>query len=312
VGLLVAGGGLALSTIMPVYLLIAVAIGFSGIGIAAFHPEAARFVNIVAGGRKATAMSVFSLGGNLGFAVGPLLGTALMLAFGLQGGLFLMVPGAVVAYLMTRQIPRLVLRGQAAAARAAGSRALPADAWGPFLRLTCVILSRSIVFYGLNTFLPLYWRDALNQPIAVGGVALTILLTTGAAGTMLGGWIADRYGRRAVVLAGLGAASPILFALVSTQDAVLATILLVPLGLALFAPMSVMVVMGQEYLPNRIGTASGVTMGLGVGVGGLAAPFLGQLADANGIHSVLHLLAFIPLFSFACALTLPGRKRAAA
>jgi FSR family fosmidomycin resistance protein-like MFS transporter len=91
VGLLVAGGGLALSTIMPVYLLIAVAIGFSGIGIAAFHPEAARFVNIVAGGRKATAMSVFSLGGNLGFAVGPLLGTALMLAFGLQGGLFLIV-----------------------------------------------------------------------------------------------------------------------------------------------------------------------------------------------------------------------------
>ena len=312
VGLLFAGSGVALATLMPTYLLIALAIGLTGLGVAAFHPEAARFANRAAGARRATGMSVFALGGNLGFAVGPLIATPLLLAFGLRGGLFLAVPATVMALILAWQIPRFVSKPQVGAGKAAAARSTRADAWSPFLRLTGAVVSRSIVFFGLNTFIPLYWQDGLHQPVAAGGLALTVLFTSGAAGTLLGGWAADRYGQRLVILMAMGLLSAALVAFVSTHDVAMATVLLVPLGLALNAPSSVMVVMGQEYLPNRVGTASGVTMGLAVSVGGIAAPLLGRIADSSGIPAVLTILIFLPLVAIAFAATLPEGKRALA
>lgn len=311
-GLFLSGGGLALATVMPDYLLISLAIGLSGIGVAAFHPEAARFANYASGPQRATGMSVFSLGGNIGFAVGPLLAIPLMLAFGLQGGLFLVVPAAAMAIVLAWQLPRFVSHRQASARRAATSGAARADAWGPFARLAGAVISRSVLFYGLNTFIPLYWHDVLQQPVAAGGMALTTLFVSGATGTLLGGWLADRYGRRRVVLVSMAVLTALLVAFVSIQDAALAGVLLVPIGLALFASNSVMVVMGQEYLPNRVGTASGVTLGLAVSVGGLLAPLLGQVADSHGIASVLTLLVFVPLVGIAFTATLPKEQRAPA
>ncbi len=304
-GLLLAGGGVASSTLMPTYLLIALAVGLSGLGVAAFHPEAARFANRAAGARRATGMSMFSLGGNLGFAVGPLITTPLLLAFGLRGGLFLAVPAAAMALVLAWQIPRFVGRPQVGARKAAAAYLARADAWGPFLRLTGAVVSRSIVFFGLNTFIPLYWTDGLNQPMAAGGFALTILFTAGAAGTLLGGWLGDRHGHRLVVLMAMGTLSAALVAFVSFHDVATATLLLVPLGLALNAPSSVMVVMGQEYLPNRIGTASGVTLGFSVSVGGVVAPLLGRIADSYGIQAVLTILIFVPLLAMVFTASLP-------
>ncbi len=309
-GVLLAGAGVALSTIMPSYLLIALAIGVTGIGVAAFHPEAARFANRVAGERRAGGMSIFSLGGNLGFAVGPAITTPLLLAFGLQGGLFLALPAAVVAAILAWQMPRFQVQPQVTGrgTAAAGRR----DAWGPFVRLTGAVVGRSIVFYGLNTFIPLYWRDDLHQSAGAAGMALTILFTGGAVGTLLGGWLADQYGRLRVVLGSLAMLSASLFAFASVQDVTLATLLLIPMGVALNAPSSVVVVMGQEYLPNRVGTASGVTLGLAVSVGGLIAPLLGHVADNQGIGAVLTLLVFVPLVAMLFAATLPREKRAGA
>ncbi len=308
VGLLFAGGGVAIATLMPTYLLIALAIGLTGLGVAAFHPEAARFANRAAGARRATGMSVFSLGGNLGFAVGPLITTPLLLAFGLRGGLFLAVPASAMALILAWQIPRFVFNPQVGAGKAAATPTIRPDAWGPFIRLTGAVVSRSIVFFGLNTFIPLYWQDGLHQPVAAGGLALTILFTSGAVGTLLGGWVADRYGQRLVILTAMGALSAALVAFVSLHDVAIVTLLLVPLGLALNAPSSVMVVMGQGYLPNRIGTASGVTLGLAVSVGGVVAPLLGRVADVYGIQSVLTILVFVPLLAIAFAATLPKEK----
>ena len=305
-GVFIAGAGVALSSIMPSYLLIALAIGFSGIGVAAFHPEASRFANYASGARRATGMSIFALGGNLGFAVGPALTTSLLLVFGLHGGLFLIVPPVAMALILTSQLPRYLSRApQSGAGKAAMARATRPDDWGPFVRLTGAVVSRSIIFYGLNTFVPLYWLNVLHQPEAVGGMALTILFTAGAVGTLLGGWSADRYGRRTVVLVSLVMLSVVLGVFVSIHDVALLTALLVPLGMTLNASSSVMVVMGQEYLPNRIGTASGVTMGLAVSVGGFAAPFLGHVADSSGIPAVFNLLVFLPLLAIAFAATLP-------
>ena len=297
---------MALAAVMPSYALIALAIGLSGIGIAAFHPEASRFANYASGPQRATGMSIFALGGNLGFAVGPMMATPLLLVFGLRGGVLLVVPSAVMALILARQIPRFLSRRKASSGKAALRRTARADAWGPFIRLTGAVISRSIVFYGLNTFVPLYWRDVLHQPASAGGIALTILFTFGALGTLLGGWSADRFGRRRVILVAMGVLSVALVAFASIHDVAILTVLLVPLGMALNAPASVMVVMGQEYLPNRIGTASGVTMGLAVSVGGFAAPILGGIADAQGIPAVLNLLVFLPLVTLAFAATLPG------
>jgi MFS transporter, FSR family, fosmidomycin resistance protein len=305
-GVLIAGSGLAVTSVAPGYWLIALCMCISGIGVAAYHPEAARVTHYIAGNRKATGMSMFSVGGNIGFVLGPLVMTALLVVTGLRGTPAIMVPLGVTALLLFLSTRRMsVVREETLIQNKSEERR--SDAWGPFLRLTSALTCRSMVFYGLNTFLPLYWIVVLHQSQAAGGIALSVLLLVGLSGTLLGGRLADRYGRRLVVLTALGMLAPslLLFPLVSPRSPALAVAMLVPLGLALFAPTSVMIVMGQEYLPNRVGTASGVTLGLAVSVGGVAAPVLGRVADVYGIPIMLASLALLALVGFGCAFTLP-------
>ena len=309
VGMLAAGGGLALAALAPSYWLIWLALGLSGIGVAAFHPEAARYASRAAGPRRATGMSLFSVGGNAGGAVGPLLATPLLLAFGLPGGALVAVPAVATAFVMLRLTRRLAATPPHESARPGrAAQPLEKDAWGPFARLTAVLMCRSVIFNGLYTFVPLYWAVVLRQSPAAGGMALSLLVTCGAVGTVLGGWLADHYGRKIVLLGGLALVSPLLVLFLVLADPALAMAMLVPLGLVLYSSFSVSVVMGQEYLPNRIGTASGVTMGLAWSVGGLSAPLLGQVADQNGIPAALAVVAVLPLVATAIAATLPTRK----
>jgi FSR family fosmidomycin resistance protein-like MFS transporter len=184
--------------------------------------------------------------------------------------------------------------------------ALSGDRWAVFGRLTGAIVSRAIVFTGLNTFIPLYWITVFGKSKSAGAAALTTMLVTGVVGTLAGGWLADRLGRRIVVLGSMIALVPLLFAFVTVSNSAAALALLVPIGLALYAPFSVMTVMGQEYLPSRIGTASGVTIGLGVTLGGLAAPALGRIADLHGVHTAVVTLIFVPLVGALAAGTLPA------
>jgi FSR family fosmidomycin resistance protein-like MFS transporter len=150
----------------------------------------------------------------------------------------------------------------------------------------------------------------LHQSQAAGAAALSTLLFAGLAGTLLGGRLADRYGRRRVVLLALGMLFPLLllFVFVSPVNLFLAWVLLIPLGICLFAPFSVMVVMGQSYLPNHVGTASGVTLGLAVTVGGITAPLLGKVADLYGLAPALVGLACVSVLAIGCALMLPPEE----
>jgi FSR family fosmidomycin resistance protein-like MFS transporter len=245
-------------------------------------------------------MSLFAVGGNLGFAVGPALATPIQIAFGLRGTVFLIVPALAMAIFLFSagrfsSVPP--------AARAAQSSAV--DRWAPFTRLTAAVVSRAIVFYGLNTFVPLYWIQVFGRSQSAGGAALTLLLSAGVAGTLAGGWLADRFGRRVVVLVSMASLAPLLYAFVSASSATGALMLLVAIGLALYAPFSVMTVLGQEYLPGRVGTASGVTIGLAVTLGGLAAPVLGRVADLHGVRAAVSLLVFVPVAGAIAAFTLP-------
>jgi MFS transporter, FSR family, fosmidomycin resistance protein len=301
-GLLLAGLGVALAGLAPTYALVLAAAAVTGIGVAAFHPEAARQVYLSSGRRRATAMSFFAVGGNLGFAIGPALATPLQLKFGLRGTIFLVLPALVMALVLLRT-------GISGASTAATSPENTAggepDRWWAFLRLSAPVICRAIVFYGLNTFIPLYWIQSYGASKAAGATALTLMLSAGVAGTLLGGWLADRFGRRVVVLVSMLALVPLLWEFVATPSRTLALLLLVPIGLALYAPFSVMTVMGQEYLPGRVGTASGLTIGLAVTLGGLAAPLLGRIADLHGVRAALATLVAVPVAGALATLTLP-------
>lgn len=306
-GVATAGIGLALSGAAPTYPLIAASVALSGLGVAAFHPEGSRAANYASGESRATGMSVFSTGGNLGVALGPLVVTPLVLAYGLRASLVLLVPMLLVAGLLATQVGRLaVLRPSGA--RAAGGAAGEPDRWRPFVRLGAVVMTRSVVYTALTAFLPLFWASVLGRSRAEGASALSLLLGTGVVATLVGGRLADRHGRRIVVLVSLCALVPLLLLLALSRDAKVA-ILLVPLvGFALYLPFSVLVVMGQEYLPNRIGMASGVTLGLGVTAGGVAAPLLGALADRLGVGAPLFLAAGLPILALGAALSLPDDR----
>lgn len=287
-GLLIAGGGMAAIGLLHDYWVIFTAVTISGIGIAAFHPEAARLANQASGSSQGTGISIFAVGGNIGFAVGPAIATAALLYWGLAGTLALLFPAVVMALLLAAQAGEMTGRiAPQAGAQARPEQPLAADQWRPFAKLTAIVFCRSVVFYGLNTFIPLYWLTVLQQDQAAAGSALTILFTAGAAATLAGGRLADRLGYIRVIRKGMLLLIVTLLSLILTASVPLATLLLIPVGLALFAPYSPMVVLGQKYLPNRIGLASGVTLGLAVSAGGITVPLLGWLADNHGVVAAL-------------------------
>ncbi|TMC01456.1 MAG: MFS transporter [Chloroflexi bacterium] len=307
-GVAVAGVGLGAAALMPTYGLIWLAIAISGVGVAAYHPEGARYASYASGSRRATGMSIFSVGGNAGFAAGPVLATPALLLLGLRGGWVVGLVPVAVAVALALALPRVRALHAAATAPAAAARE-GEDRWGAFLRLTGVLLARSILFYGLNTFIPLYWIGVFGQPPGAAGAALATLLIVGAAGTLIGGRLADRFPRRTVVTVAVTLTVPLLLLLVAMRAPLAANAMLVPLALVLYVPSSLLVVMGQEYLPTRVGTASGVTLGLAVSVGGVLTPLLGFVADHAGLRTALLLLVIAPVVAVPLALSLPRLPR---
>lgn len=300
-GLVLAGVGIALAGPAPTYVLTAVAVAVSGLGVAAFHPEGAKFAGFASAERKGRGMSLFSVGGNAGFALGPLLTTPLVLAFGLSGTVALVVFPLVAAVLMVRELGRL--RGleevQPPASAATGQ-----DDWGAFTRLGGLIALRSGVYFGLQAFVPAYFVAELASTEAAGNAALTIMLAMGAVGTLVGGGLVDRFGARAVLLGTQLLLLPLLVVL-PLVGAAAATIVLGLVGFVTIASFSITIVLGQAYLPSRVGLASGITLGLAIGLGGVAATALGLIADAAGLHAVLWTVAALPVPAAALALSLP-------
>jgi FSR family fosmidomycin resistance protein-like MFS transporter len=304
VGMSLAGVGVAVSGLAPTYGLIFVSIAVSGLGISAFHPEAARRVRYLSGSRQATTMSLFTVGGMVGFALGPLLITPTLMALGMRGAVVLTIPVLIMAVVVTCNLHRLVAVEPSVKPGVKGRVVVGGDErWGDFIRLTTVVVLRSIAFFGLNTFLPLYWTANLGGTKAGGGMALTALAASVAVGTLIGGRLADRYGRKAVIAGSLGATVPLLLMFLNSRIFV-AAIMLLPIGIAVAAANSVVVVMGQDYLPNRVGLAAGVTLGLSMTIGGMLTPVLGTVADHYGLSTAMFLVALVPSLAFAMSLTL--------
>jgi len=301
-GLALAGIGIGLAGMSDDYALTWAAIALSGLGVAAYHPEASRAARGAAGG-TAVGMSWFALGGNIGFAVGPTATTAVLLATGLGGTPLLAVPAVAAAAVLAfgRSAPRA--RSSAPAERVGTSR------WRPFLWLTGAVIARSVVFFGASSLIALYLRQGFGADPATASSALTVLLGVGAAATIVGGRLADRLGRVRTIRAGHALAVPALVGLVAAPSLPLAFLATALLGIALYLPFSVQVTLGQDYLPDRVGTASGVTLGLAVSAGGLLAPALGALADHTDLGTALAVLTVAPLAALFVTTRLPEPER---
>jgi FSR family fosmidomycin resistance protein-like MFS transporter len=302
------GLGVALAGLAPNYGLTFAAIVLSGLGVAAFHPEGSRFANYVSGARRASGMSLFSVGGNVGFALGPVLMTPLLLAFGVHGTVFALIPTWAMAVVLVHELPRMRgFRSDVVCGRV--QRRDDDEAWGPFALLAGVIALRSFVYFGLVTFIPLYYVANLHTGKAFGNGALTAMLLGGAVGTLLGGPLADRFGRR-TVLTGSMLILPLLIAGFLLSGPVLALLFAGLAGAATIATFAVTIVMGQEFLPGRLGVSAGVTIGLSIGLGGVGAPLLGLLADAHGLKAVFETVAALPVVALVLVLALPRRAPA--
>ncbi len=304
VGLAIGGAGLASVGLTETYPATVAAVAVSGLGVAMFHPEAARYANYVSRAERGRGMSWFSLGGNAGFALGPLLVTPAVLAFGLHGTLLVLIPLWLAAGLLLAELPRLrtfaPLSGPAARNGGRSGR----DMVGPFARLASLISLRSAVFFGLQAFIPVYFVHELGATEAAGNAALSVMLVAGAAGTYVGGRLVDRIGRRVIVVGSMAVLCPLIVAMLLVGRWP-ATLLLVGIGFVVIANFSITVVMGQEYLPSRLGLASGITLGAAIGAGGLAAAGLGALADATSLETTMWTIALIPLPALLLAISLP-------
>jgi MFS transporter, FSR family, fosmidomycin resistance protein len=306
-GVAVAGVGMALAAVAPSYWLVALCVLVSGLGVAAYHPEGSKFASYVSGCRRASGMAFFSIGGNIGFALGPLIASSAVIAFGLDGGLVLALPGLLVAVMLVAARAHLTSFAPSVERRSV-VRGIPGQPRALAL-LIGVIALRSVAHMGLFTFVPL-WEVARGNGEAYGTRLLALFLLAGALGTLAGGPLADRFGRRPVLRWSFVAAAPLILVYVITGG-LAGEIALVLSGAAVIGTFGVSLVMSQEYMPGRVGMASGLSIGFAIGVGGVAAVVLGAVADVVGLESALLATVAGPVLAFGLTYLLPpsaGRR----
>ncbi len=313
-GVLLAGAAMGLSGMFKEYWAIFTAITISGIGSAIFHPEAARMVNKISGTKRGTALSIFSVGGNSGFAVGPMITIAGITLFGMKGTAVLCLLAILTTTVLILYIPKIKAEiiktastKNAAATSGTAKKKGGYNDWNAFLRLTLLIICSSIVVCGLRSFIPLYWVRILGLSENAAGSALSLLFAIGVVTTFIGGILADKFGYLKIVRGSYILLAVMVAILSQTTNATIGYLLMIPIGFAMFSPFSSVVVLGQNYLARSIGFASGVTMGLSFSVGGILVPLIGWFADGYGLTATMELLTIIAICAAAFSLLLPKR-----
>ncbi len=299
-GAALAGVGIALAADAPSYSLVFGLVVVSGVGVAAFHPEGSKFAAYVSGQKRASGMSYFNIGGNMGYALGPLVATALVLWLGLKGGLLLVIPGLAAAVVLLVQ--QSYLRGFIPE-RVAGSHAEGVDRPWAMANLLGVVAFRTTAWFGLLVFVPL-WEVSLGHSKAAGGRLLALMLLSGGIGTLVLGPLADRYGRRLVLRCSIVVMPPLILVFVAVGG-VPGAVALALVGACTVGTFGVTIVLAQEYLPRQIGLASGLSVGFAIGLGGIAAVALGVIADSFGLQTALYVCALAPVPGIFLALLLP-------
>lgn len=302
-GIVMSGVGLGLSGLATNYWLIFLAVTVMGIGSSVYHPVAAQTVNRISQ-QKAADMGIFSVGGNIGFGIAPLIAAAALTAWGTPGTILFAVWGVAMAALMLWSVQKMT--GTAGATDQSNPKTPQnhttnrSNDWPAFARLSLVILFRSVATTGTLVFLPLFCIKQFGISEAFSSTLLTFLCLCGAVMTALGGWLTERLGLvHACKLGYLGLAPA--FALLLVAPSVWWVFALAAvISFSLNGTYAAFVVLGQTYLAKNVGFASGVTMGLAASLGGIFTPLLGVLADTYGIEWAVYALIAI---GAACALS---------
>jgi FSR family fosmidomycin resistance protein-like MFS transporter len=311
-GIFLSGAAMGAAGLFENYWAIFAVVTVSGIGSAIFHPEAARMIHKLSGTRRGTAMSIFSVGGNGGFAVGPVIAVSAITAFGMQGTAVFCLLALIMSMILLMIVPRMkadIAQTSVAEAAKSGGDAEPKtnlrNDWPSFARLTLLIMFSSIVICGLRSFIPLYLVNVVGVSTAAAGSALTLLFMFGVVTTLIGGLLADKIGYLKVVQMSYVLLLPMVGLLSQTTNSFLCYALMIPIGFAMFSPFSSIVVLGQTYLARSIGFASGVTLGLSFSVGGMFVPLIGRFADNYGLPATIELLTAFALLAALCSFLLP-------
>jgi MFS transporter, FSR family, fosmidomycin resistance protein len=306
VGTLLAAGGIALAGQFDSYLATGGVLVISSIGVAMYHPEAVRFASYVslAGGRQGTGMSMFAVGGLSGWALGPILTTPIVALFGLRGtALVACVPLAATLLLLANLRYVEGFRPTAESQHVA-RESMGASDWSGFTLAAAAGTLRTGALFGFQAFVPLYVWRTLESSEGVGNAAIAAMLAAGALGTLVGGRLSDVHGFRRVVVFSLLASAPLAL-LVPVVPLLALFPVLVLLGLISEMNFYPIVVLAQRALPRHVGFASGVTLGLSIGLGSLASPLLGLLADSTSLRAALAGAALLTVLAALVSLALP-------
>ncbi|GJD30477.1 Fosmidomycin resistance protein [Methylobacterium adhaesivum] len=297
--------GLLLLSVAWDYGLLLLAAGLVGFGSAVFHPEATRVARLASGGRYGLAQSVFQVGGNAGTALGPLLAAFVVVPHG-QGSVawfsLVALAGIGVLALVGRWYAGR-LRAKLRPASRAVARAAPLSRRRigvTIAILLTLIFSKYFYLASFSSYYTFYLIHRFGVSVPQSQIYLFVFLGAVAAGTILGGPIGDRIGRKPVIWGSILGVLPFTLAL-PHADLTWTVVLTVPIGMILASAMPAILVYAQELLPGRIGLVGGLFFGFAFGMGGLGAAILGEVADHAGITAVYALCAYLPLIGLSAA-----------
>ncbi|WP_308388734.1 MFS transporter [Acidithiobacillus sp. AMEEHan] len=301
--------GLLLLSIAANYLVLLLAAALVGLGSSVFHPESSRVARMASGGRFGLAQSIFQVGGNVGTAVGPLLAAFLVMPNGQQSlswfSLFALAAIVILSFVgrwyqhQHRQPKKTQQTEGVALPKALLRRSM--------VILVTLMFSKFIYLTSISSYLIFYLMHRFAIPVREAQLHLFIFLAAVAAGTLLGGPIGDRIGRKRVIWVSLLGIAPFTLAL-PYVGLTLSALLTVVIGFLLASAFPAIVVYAQELVPGKVGTISGLFFGLAFGLGGIGAAVLGQLADLWGIDAVYQICSFLPLLGVLAAF-LPHRPQ---
>ena len=300
---LIASLGMALTGLIPNFYLLLIFVIVSGFGVASFHPEGFKTAHFFTGEKKATGMSIFSVGGNLGLALGPIWALTLVTLFDLKGTAGMVFPGILISAILLVSISWLTTPVHSAfiQTKEVGKKPILRKERISLILLVSVVISRSWTQFGLVTYIPFYYINYLKgDPIYAGKLVSTFMMA-GVLGTLVGAPIADQWGHKKFLSMTMLLSVPLFLVFYNTGGWI-AFVVLGLAGMALISTFSVTVVMAQALLPQRLGVASGLMVGFAIGTGGIGVTLLGMIADHFGVPIALKLIFFLPLIGFGLSL----------
>jgi len=297
--------GLSITGFISSYSLLLICVVVIGIGTASFHPEGFKTAYFFTGDKKATGMSIFAVGGNLGIAIGPILALTLVTSFGIKGILGMIVPGILIAIVLLFNMSMLTTPVESAHKEAMKEVKTPLskNQKMSFFLLVSIATMRAWTQFGLLTYIPFYYINYLKGNPLYAGKLVSTYLMAGAVGTLIGAPLADRWGHKKFLLITLALSSPLL--LLSYYGSGLITFVFLGIsGMVLISTFALTTVMAQALLPQHLGMASGMMVGFTMSAGGLGVTLLGIIADTWGVPMALKTIFILPLIGLGLSLLL--------